>query len=70
MLPPRTHQAGASHLSSSHKENKLEGVSERDIELLCSEGNDRNAVITALSITKNDVNMAREILQSFVPRSN
>ena len=57
---------------SSNKENEahcaFDSINERYVDDLVGEGFERLAVMRALSIAHNNLDMARDILREFVPR--
>ncbi|XP_013415499.1 E3 ubiquitin-protein ligase CBL-B [Lingula anatina] len=66
-IPP----ARRDKLKESNKENddRCGSLNEQHLDELLREGHARSAAIRALLIAKNNIDMAREILQQFVPRT-
>jgi len=63
-LPSRRHQ----DLDSGSDSGRCDSVLEQHITQLCAEGFDRYSAMRALQLTKNDVDVARNILKEFGPR--
>lgn len=70
---PKTDQSKRDRLKENQEYNKENddrcgSINEQHVDNLLEEGFERSAILRALQISRNNLDMAREILQEFVPK--
>ena len=68
-IPARKDRLRESHDSNKENNSRCDSLTEHYVEELMGEGYDRAMVVRALSIALNNMEMARDILREFVPKS-
>ena len=67
-LPVRRDRLRESQESNKENDERCDSLGDKHLEELVSEGFERASAIRALSISHNNIQLARDILREFVPR--